>query len=113
MTMRTTRPAPLLVRRAAKAVRPYSITERLVGAGEGIRTLDPDLGNKLRASTPQHLFLSRKPLTTYSIRVFSTSPYPCPNLAAPHDFRRRASPLLPRPPPKIRGSSSNSVVIEE
>ena len=39
------------------------------GAGEGIRTLDPNLGNVFRRFTPEHLCLSRRPLNHYCIRL--------------------------------------------
>jgi len=69
------------------------------GAGEGIRTPDPNLGNVPRQFTPQHLFLSQKPLSPYSIRILIALDTPCGILCIPGDFRSRASPLLPRPPP--------------
>ena len=74
-----------------------------IGAGEGIRTLDPNLGNVLGRFTPQHLFLSRSPLSPYGIRTFLAICRPRPILLLPNDFRFGASPLLPRAPPAIPG----------
>jgi len=82
-----------------------------IGAGEGIRTLDPDLGNTLRHFTLQHLFLSENPLSTDFVKVLSGLAPLCCILSTPYGFRSRASPLLPRAPPKTRGSSTDRVVI--
>ena len=73
------------------------------GAGEGIRTLDPNLGNVRRRFTPQHLFLSHGPLNPFAIRVFLAGYRPAPILLLLSDFRSGASPLLPRPPPANPG----------
>jgi hypothetical protein len=40
-----------------------------IGAGEGIRTLDPNLGNALSPLTLQHLPLSQTPLGTIKDRL--------------------------------------------
>jgi hypothetical protein len=74
------------------------------GAGEGIRTLDPNLGNVPGRFTPQHLFLSETPLSPYRVRLFLARPHSKPILLLPGGFRSVASPLLPRPPQQIRGS---------
>jgi hypothetical protein len=73
------------------------------GAGEGIRTLDPNLGNVRRRFTPQHLCLSQNHLRYYWIRSFLARRHPKPILLLPSDFRSGASPLLPRPPPAKPG----------
>ena len=94
------------VKRRSTPGRPVSDT----GAGEGIRTLDPNLGNALSPPTLQHLPLSRRPLEPCSAKRLATCDHAHPILSIACDFRSRASPLLPRPPPKFRGSRTVSVV---
>lgn len=81
----------------------YSLSLWSDGAGEGIRTPDPNLGNVPRRFTPQHLFPSGDPLNTYHIGIFLARLHPKPILLLPSDFRSGASPLLPRPPPENPG----------
>src|SRR5579883_340722 len=76
---------------------------REFGAGEGIRTLDPNLGNVSRRFTLQHLFLSLRPLSPFRIRVFVALRRPAPILLLPSEFRSGASPVLPRAPPANPG----------
>src|SRR5271157_3882975 len=59
------------------------ISLRKVGAGEGIRTLDPNLGNVLKQFTPQHLFLSRRPLSYHPVGVLIALDRPCRILHIP------------------------------
>ena len=79
------------------------ISLRKIGAGEGIRTLDPNLGKVLRRLTPEHLFVSQSRLSHYRIRVSLAAVRPKHILPLSRDFRSVASPLLPRPPPEIPG----------
>ena len=76
------------------------------GAGEGIRTLDPNLGNFFKPSIRQHLFLTRSPLRYYYIRTFLVATRPVGILLLPPETRFFASPMLPRPPPRIPGKQN-------
>ena len=78
----------------------------ITGAGEGIRTLDPNLGNVSRRFTPPHLCLPQNQLRHYWIRSFLAGRHPRPILLLPSDFRSDASPLLPRPPPANPGKQN-------
>src|SRR5271157_4215694 len=56
---------------------------RRFGAGDGIRTHDPSLGNVLKQFTPQHLFLSRRPLSYHPVGVLIALDRPCRILHIP------------------------------
>ena len=77
------------------------------GAGEGIRTLDPNLGKVFRHFTPAPLFLSQRQLSPYRAIVFLVARNPDPILLLPRGFRSRASPLLPRASPPDPGKQNS------
>ncbi len=89
----------------------FLIFLRNSGAGEGIRTLDPNLGKFQTPSIRQHLFLSRSPLSPYSTKPFLAVAHPRGILFLPFETRFRASPLLPRPPPGFPGKQNPEFVI--
>jgi integrase len=78
----------------------------ITGAGEGIRTLDPNLGNFFKPSIRQHLFLTNGPLKPYYIKAFLAATHPVGILFLPPETRFFASPMLPRPPPRIPGKQN-------
>jgi hypothetical protein len=76
------------------------------GAGDGIRTHDPNLGKFETLSIRQHLFLSQKTINYYYKMVFLAVIHPSVIHLLPFETRFRASPLLPRPPPGISGKQN-------
>ncbi len=95
-----------------RPIRKYLIFLKKTGAGEGIRTLDPNLGKFQTPSIRQHLFLSRSPLSTYSKTSFLAVAHPRRILFLPFETRFRASPLLPQPPPGFPGKQNPEFVID-
>ena len=87
------------------------LINRIVGAGEGIRTLDPNLGKFQTPSIRQHLFLSRSPLSPYYKRSFLAVAHIQGILFLLFETRFRASPLLPRPPPGFSGKQNPEFIM--
>ncbi len=97
-----------------RPIRKYLIFLKNFGAGEGIRTLDPNLGKFQTPSIRQHLFLSRSPLSTYSKTAFLAVAYPRGILFLLFETRFRASPCFPGRRWAFRGSRiRNSFVISK
>src|ERR1700704_612351 len=76
------------------------------GAGEAIRTPDPNLRQALRPNPPEFLFPSYSPLSHYHTRLFVALTRLCRILRIARDFPSRASPLLPRAPPGKPGKQN-------
>ena len=98
--------SPCKQKAAPKAAFNQLISLRKSGAGEGIRTLDPNLGNFFKPSIRQHLFLTRGPLRPYYQKAFLAATHPVGILLLPPETRFFASPMLPRPPPRIPGKQN-------
>ena len=97
---------PSKQKRPRRAAWKFLIFLRKSGAGEGIRTLDPNLGKFETPSIRQHLVLSQSPLSPYYKTSFLADVHPASILLTPFESRFRASPLLPRPPPGFPGKQN-------
>jgi hypothetical protein len=88
---------------------------RKLGAGEGFRTLDPNLGKVLSQFTPEFLFARYITLSPYDIKPFVACGLHLRILHLTGVFPSRASPLLPRPPPGKPGKQgeNNRGMIEQ
>jgi hypothetical protein len=76
---------------------------KIAGAGEGIRTLDPNLGKETGHFSPWLLFARQNSLNPYYDKDNLDADRPFHILHQPVDFRPSASPELPRPPPRPPG----------
>ena len=82
------------------------ITREFRGAGEGIRTLDPNLGNRTRPLFRPHLILSQSPLKPSNNKAFLAALHALSILFIPRETPSAASPELPRHLPGSSGKQN-------
>ncbi len=82
------------------------ISLRKSGAGEGIRTLDPNLGNRTRPLFRPHLILSQSPLKPSNNKAFLAALHALSILFVPRETPSAASPELPRHLPGSSGKQN-------
>ena len=82
------------------------VGDRPTGAGEGIRTLDPNLGNRTRPLFRPHLILSQSPLQPSNKKAFLAALHALSILFIRRETPSAASPELPRHLPGSSGKQN-------